>query len=33
MASIEKRKLDDGTTSYRVKVRLKGHALLAPIEY
>jgi len=26
MASIEKRKLDDGTTSYRVKVRLKGHA-------
>lgn len=25
MASIEKRKLDDGTTSYRVKVRLKGH--------
>lgn len=26
MASIEKRKLDDGTTSYRVKIRLKGHA-------
>jgi integrase len=26
MASIEKRKNDDGTTSYRVKVRLKGHA-------
>jgi integrase len=26
MATIEKRKLDDGTTSYRVKVRLKGHA-------
>jgi integrase len=25
MASIEKRKSDDGTTSYRVKVRLKGH--------
>ncbi len=25
MASIEKRKLDDGTTSYRVKVRLKGY--------
>ncbi len=25
MASIEKRKLDDGTTSYRVKIRLKGH--------
>jgi integrase len=25
MASIEKRKNDDGTTSYRVKVRLKGH--------
>lgn len=26
MATIEKRKLDDGTTSYRVKIRLKGHA-------
>lgn len=26
MASIEKRKNDDGTTSYRVKIRLKGHA-------
>lgn len=26
MAAIEKRKLDDGTTSYRVKIRLKGHA-------
>jgi len=26
MASIERRKLDDGTTSYRVKIRLKGHA-------
>ena len=26
MATIEKRKLDDGTASYRVKVRLKGHA-------
>lgn len=25
MASIEKRKLDDGTTSYRVKIRLKGY--------
>lgn len=25
MATIEKRKLDDGTTSYRVKVRLKGY--------
>lgn len=25
MATIEKRKLDDGTTSYRVKIRLKGH--------
>jgi integrase len=25
MASIEKRKLDDGKTSYRVKIRLKGH--------
>lgn len=25
MASIEKRKLDDGTTSYRAKIRLKGH--------
>lgn len=25
MAAIEKRKLDDGTTSYRVKIRLKGH--------
>lgn len=27
MATIEKRKLDDGTISYRVKVRLKGHPL------
>lgn len=27
MATIEKRKLDDGTTSYRVKVRLKGYPL------
>lgn len=26
MATIEKRKLDDGTTSYRVKIRLKGHS-------
>jgi integrase len=26
MATIEKRKLDDGSTSYRVKIRLKGHA-------
>lgn len=26
MATIEKRKLDDGTTSYRVKIRLKGYA-------
>ncbi len=26
MATIEKRKLDDGTISYRVKIRLKGHA-------
>lgn len=26
MATIEKRKLDDGTTSYRVKIRLRGHA-------
>lgn len=25
MASIEKRKNDDGTTSYRVKIRIKGH--------
>ena len=25
MASIEKRKNEDGTTSYRVKIRLKGH--------
>ena len=25
MASIEKRKNDDGTTSYRVKIRMKGH--------
>lgn len=25
MATIEKRKLDDGTTSYRVKIRLKGY--------
>ncbi len=25
MASIEKRKLDDGSTSYRVKIRLKGY--------
>jgi integrase len=26
MATIEKRKLDDGSTSYRAKIRLKGHA-------